>query len=465
MLNVKTYVINAPDLVVAVQRNSKNLLFSPILAAALPRLFDVDKDVTSLSVKNMRDVDGEWTNIHPLNMANYVHLLPGPNLDSMIWKMQMTLNPLMNQLQEQTKGDEATVVGMYAWIKKSFGLATTEAIYGRENPFKLQPGLLDNFWYVWNFLFRLFTFKICCADGANVFREMDDGFTLLLVHIMPWLVARKAYKARQRLFDAMNGYFARNWRDDACELIRARYDAFHKSNIPVDAIARYEVGDSIAIMINTVPAIFWVLNYVYWESALLEELRAEIAASVSITTDEQTGTKTHHLDVKRLQEECELLMSTYQEVLRLQTDNVSARWVVRDTMINDRYLLRKDSVVQIPGAVIHQDPAIWGPDVKEFNPERFLKGAAKHHPGAFRVFGGGATLCPGRNFAVAELISFVAMFIMRFDVNPINYGWRKSLAARSNLVDSIPSPSSDINVCVKTREGFEKDEWVFEASA
>lgn len=294
---------------------------------------------------------------------------------------------------------------------------------------------------------------------------MSDNFTLLLVQIMPWLTARKAYKARQRLFDALNQYFASNWREDASELIKQRYDAHQKANMPIDVIARYEMGNSLGLMINTAPAIFWVLNYIYLDPELLEELRKEIAASVLIVTDEQAGTKTHHLDNKRLQEECKLLMLTYQEVLRLQTDNISNRWVVRDTMINDQYLLRKDSIVQIPGAVIHQDPEIWGPDVKDFNPGRFLKGVEKHHPGAYRVFGGGATLCPGRFFATAELISFVAMFIMRFELIPVNYGWRKLLAVKGNFVDSIPSPTADIDVRVKLREGFEKDGWVFKASA
>lgn len=146
MLNIKMYVINAPDLVVAVQRNSKNLLFSPIMAGILPRLFDVDKDVVSLTAKSMRDEDGGWINTHPLNMPNYVQLLPGPNLDIVIRKMQTALNPLMDQLREQTKGDEDAVIGLYAWIKKSSVLASTDAIYGRENPYKLQPELIDAFW-------------------------------------------------------------------------------------------------------------------------------------------------------------------------------------------------------------------------------------------------------------------------------------------------------------------------------
>lgn len=294
------------------------------------------------------------------------------------------------------------------------------------------------------------------ADVAKNSREMRDNFTSLLVYALPWLTARKAYKARQQLFDALNQYFAGDWREDASELIKARYDAFQKAGTPVDVIARYEMGNSLSVLINTAPAIFWVLNYIYLDSELLEEVRKEIAASTSITKNEQTGTKTHHLDTKRLQKECKLFMSTYQEVLRLQTDNVSSRLVIKDTMIDDQHLLRKDAVVQIPGAVVHRDPEIWGPDVKVFNPDRFLKGAEKHRPGGYRALGG---------FAAAELVSFVAMFIMRFDITPVNYGWRKLLAAKSNLVDAIPSPTADIDVRVKVRKGFENDEWVFDASA
>lgn len=290
---------------------------------------------------------------------------------------------------------------------------------------------------------------------------MDEGFTLLMIRIMPKLIARKAYQARQQLFDGMNTYFASNWRDDACELIKARYDSFKECGLSVDTIARFEVGDSIAIMVNTVPTVFWVLNYIYMDSSLLEEIRAEITTILSTTTDERTGTKTTYLSSKSLQEHCNLLVSTYQEVLRLQTNNASARWVVKDTLISDQYLLKKDSVVQIPSEGILQDPATWGPDVLEFNPRRFLKGEphlrkSETRPGAVL-----ATLCPGRHFATAEIISFVAMFVLRFDLTPINYGWRKPLVEVANILTSVPAPSSDILVRVKTREGFEKDVWEF----
>ena len=146
MLNTKIYVINEPDLVVAVRRNSKNLLFTPVLPGMIPRFFDVDKDVIYSTAKNMQDEGGDWINAHPLYMSNYVQLVAGPNLDIIIRKMQTALTPLMDQLQKQTKGDEDAVIGLYAWIKKSSGLASADAFYGQENPFKLQPELIDAVW-------------------------------------------------------------------------------------------------------------------------------------------------------------------------------------------------------------------------------------------------------------------------------------------------------------------------------
>ena len=153
LLNVKSYVINDLDSVVAVQRSSKNLLLSPILAGVVPRLFDLDEDVTSLTLKHLQDANGEWAaHTHLMNMATYVQLAPGPQLDSVVRKMQRGLKPVMDQLQEQTRGEEDVFVELYGWIKRVFGLAITEAIYGGENPFKLHPELLDALWYVWRLL-------------------------------------------------------------------------------------------------------------------------------------------------------------------------------------------------------------------------------------------------------------------------------------------------------------------------
>ncbi len=150
MFKFKTYVVNSPDLVLAVQRNSKTLHVGPIQAAATSRLLDLrDEDIATFT-KNVQDENGQWLNRNLLNTPNHVQMMPGPNLDSALRKMQDMLNPFLDHLQARTKSDEDAVIGLYAWTRITMGLATTEAIYGRENPFKLQPELIDAFWCVRN---------------------------------------------------------------------------------------------------------------------------------------------------------------------------------------------------------------------------------------------------------------------------------------------------------------------------
>ena len=98
--------------------------------------------------------------------------------------------------------------------------------------------------------------------------------------------------------------------------------------------------------------------------------------------------------------------------------------VKENTLLTDHYFLKKGAVVQIAGGVIHADQSIWGDNVEDFNPGRFLEsrqqsGNAKQnqiHPAAFRAFGGGKTLCPGRHFAMNEILSLVALVVLIFDI-------------------------------------------------
>jgi cytochrome P450 len=40
------------------------------------------------------------------------------------------------------------------------------------------------------------------------------------------------------------------------------------------------------------------------------------------------------------------------------------------------------------------------------------------HQAAFRSFGGGTTLCPGRHFATNEIVGLVTLLLVTFDINP-----------------------------------------------
>jgi len=165
---------------------------------------------------------------------------------------------------------------------------------------------------------------------------------------------------------------------------------------------------------------------------------------------------------------CPLLASTFQEVLRYSSIGTSVRHVMEDTVLDYQWLLKKGAMLQMLSRIIHKDPSIWGADVDEFHPRRFMKGETqktehgrRSNPAAFRVFGGGTTLCPGRHFATTEVLAVVTMFIMRYDMAPTAGEWSMPKTDNTNVAAVIMEPDTDIEVEVSARKGFEDGRWAF----
>lgn len=107
--------------------------------------------------------------------------------------------------------------------------------------------------------------------------------------------------------------------------------------------------------------------HVYSDSILLHDIRVELETTAVSTT--VTGElTTRHLRILSMRENCHLMHSTFQELLRLHALGASARFVREDVMLDNQCLLRKGMVVQMPMAVMHSDPTIWGADAAEFQP-------------------------------------------------------------------------------------------------
>lgn len=70
----------------------------------------------------------------------------------------------------------------------------------------------------------------------------------------------------------------------------------------------------------------------------------------------------------------------------------------------------------VPASILHHDPNIWGPDVHEFNPERFAHGVrgACQHPHMYVPFGAGTRTCLGQNFAMVELKIILSLVLSKF---------------------------------------------------
>lgn len=275
----------------------------------------------------------------------------------------------------------------------------------------------------------------------------------VLVGVLPSITARKAIAGREIVVRAFEAYYRAGGVEKASLLAQNRYHASNTNGVPLTDIARFEVGGSIAVLVNTAPAAFWTLLLFYSHPGLLRDVRKEIDACTN-------GTTTKTIDITTLKEACPLFLSAYQEVLRYRSMGTSVREVMEDTQL-DQWLLKKGALLQMPSLIIHQDSNLWG-DADAFRPRRFLPEEKKNRPSdnCFRAFGGGKTLCPGRHFATNEILAVVAVFIARLDMEPVDGDWKQPTTLNSNVASVVMTPDDDIRVEIKTRPGFEGVKWV-----
>jgi len=241
--------------------------------------------------------------------------------------------------------------------------------------------------------------------------------------------------------------------------------------------AQAEQGMMFAIVANAMPATFWVISYIFTHPDVLRDIRAELENTDGVVSVRSNGERI--ISISGLRAKTPLLNSVLREVLRVYAALSSVRLVLEDTIIANQYLLKKGSIVQIPAVTVHSDASIWGSDVAEFNPRRFEKsingtlvengsaGADKKekqvHPSAFRAFGGGSSLCPGRHFAQMEILGFTTMLVLGYELGPVEGDklmLPKPLESRFPL--TLYKPEKDLMVNIRLREGLEGVKWAFE---
>lgn len=105
------------------------------------------------------------------------------------------------------------------------------------------------------------------------------------------------------------------------------------------------------------------------------------------------------------------------ETLRLYPPAIFViRTALQDIKLKD-IVIPKGMDIQIPIAIMQQNPEIWGPDATLFNPERFAGGvieATRGNPQAYMPFGVGGRTCAGQHFAMAEIKVILALILSKF---------------------------------------------------
>jgi len=224
-------------------------------------------------------------------------------------------------------------------------------------------------------------------------------------------------------------------------------------------------------MSNVGPTTFWLAAYIFADLRLLEQLRVEVAKVVK--RDGNDGTAV--IRIADVESTCPLLVSCYRETLRVTNIFIGFREVTKDTTVIDSngngYLLKKGYQLQFSVNHIHHLETVWGPDAAQFRGDRFLSNddaSEKAQRGAYFPFGGGIHLCPGRNFAFAEILCTMVALITGFELVGVEDG--KQVPIVPPALDERDMPATvgkpldrgqGLRARLSRREGWELATWKF----
>ncbi|KAK8919664.1 Protopine 6-monooxygenase [Metarhizium anisopliae] len=196
------------------------------------------------------------------------------------------------------------------------------------------------------------------------FWAFDQGLGGLLMGVLPSLTASEAYQGRERMVTAFMKYFEAGHIKDGAQISRDRVRLEEQYGMNKQMIARSALSFIFASIVNTTTATFWMVLRLFANKKLLSIARREVAEALNAST-EREGSKRLSIGI--------LKNSLSGEMMRMK-----------------------------------------------FNPQRFLAPKAQSggiHPAAFRGFGGGKTLCPGRRFATNEILLFAALIVHGVDMS------------------------------------------------
>jgi hypothetical protein len=138
----KTYIVANPALIQSIQKQPKALAFPPIAAKFTSRICGSSKDAHATLMKNVNGDEGNWG----LSMETYecmrAALTPGADLDAMNRVMFQNIAASIDDLRTTDKGAR---MGLARWLRNTITIATTNSVYGPQNPYKDQS-VQDAFW-------------------------------------------------------------------------------------------------------------------------------------------------------------------------------------------------------------------------------------------------------------------------------------------------------------------------------
>ncbi|XP_004580840.2 cytochrome P450 7A1 [Ochotona princeps] len=259
------------------------------------------------------------------------------------------------------------------------------------------------------------------------FKEFDKVFPALVAGL-PIHIFKTAHNAREKLAEGLKHENLQT-RNHVSELVRLRmflndtvscFDAAEKAKTHLALLWAAEA--------NTIPATFWSLFQMMRSPEAMKAASEEVSQAL-----ENAGQKIS-FDGKPIRlnpiqlNDLPVLDSIIKESLRLSSASLNIRTAKEDFTLHledGSYNIRKDDIIALYPQLMHLDPDIY-PDPLTFKYDRYLdenrttkttfysKGhKLKYY---YMPFGSGATICPGRLFAVQEIKQFLILMLSYFEL-------------------------------------------------
>ncbi|XP_052574317.1 cholesterol 7-alpha-monooxygenase [Peromyscus californicus insignis] len=399
---------------------------------------------TSAKAFGHRSIDPNDGNTTENINNTFTKTLQGEALHSLSEAMMQNLHSVMRRPGlPKSKSTAWVTEGMYAFCYRVMFEAGYLTLFGRDTskPDAQRAFILNN---------------------LDNFKQFDHVFPALAAGL-PIHLFKTAHKAREKLAESLK-HENLSVRDQVSELIRLRM-FLNDTLSTFDDMEKAKTHLVIlwASQANTIPATFWSLFQMIRSPEALKAASEEVIGALQSAGQKPSpGGNAIYLDQMQLND-LPVLDSIIKEALRLSSASLNIRTAKEDFTLHledGSYNIRKDDIIALYPQLMHLDPEIY-PDPLTFKYDRYLDEKRKTKTSFYKngnklkyfymPFGSGATICPGRLFAVQEIKQFLILMLSYFELELVESQVKCPPLDQSRAGLGILPPLNDIQFKYKLK--------------
>ncbi|XP_006140925.1 cholesterol 7-alpha-monooxygenase [Tupaia chinensis] len=392
---------------------------------------------TSAKAFGHRSIDPSDGNTTENINNTFIKTLQGNALDSLTEAMMENLQLIMRSpVLSKSKLSDWVTEGMYSFCYRVMFEAGYLTLFGRDlaKPNAQRALILNN---------------------LDNFKQFDEVFPALVAGL-PIRLFKAAHNAREKLAEGLKHENLRH-RDHISELVSLRmhlndtlstFDEMEK--------ARTHLAILWASQANTIPATFWSLFQIIRNPEAMKAATEEVNKALE-TAGQKISFEGSPICLTQTQlDDLPILDSIIKESLRLSSASLNIRTAKEDFTLHledGSYNIRKDDIIALYPQLMHLDPEIY-PDPLTFQYNRYLdengKTKTTFYSNGLKLkyyympFGSGATICPGRLFAVHEIKQFLVLMLSYFELELVDRHVKCPSLDQSRAGLGILPPLSDV---------------------